>query len=262
VYRRLMSEPVELKTVPSMPGSINELISTNRRLRRPPSLSESFAWEPENVARAQAQLQPLMPHPEAIMGPVLVPTPHLSHWKHEKYTVELVIKLLLHITLISVFETLFYFLYVSSLENNGIIKTVGTFIDGAATGCKNMSSIEIEVVNDILGSFLNATEIVSAGNLEATERATYNKSISNQAWYYVGAVSALFGAAIVYVRVRKIDIAWKVVILENVAMVCLLALYELMFFDTIIYPYEPISTKEIGRNAIQELQQQCGLLTA
>lgn len=259
-----MSEPIELKTVPSMPGSINELISTNRKLRRPPSLSESFAWEPENIARVQALAlaQPLLPIPE--VGTAIVPAAldnKPTPWKYEKYTVELVIKLLLHITLISVFETLFYFLYVSSLENNGIIKTVGTFINGAAAGCKNMSSIEIEVVNDILGSFLNASQIVAAGNLEAAERATYNKNISNQSWYYVGGVSALFSAALVYVRARKIDVAWKVVILENVAMVCLLALYELMFFDTIIYPYEPISTKEIGRNAIQELQQQCGLLT-
>jgi hypothetical protein len=54
-----MSEPIELRTVDSMPGSMNEFISINKRLRRPPSLSESFAWEPDNVARAMQQ--PLMP---------------------------------------------------------------------------------------------------------------------------------------------------------------------------------------------------------
>jgi hypothetical protein len=39
-----------------------------------------------------------------------------------------------------------------------------------------------------------------------------------------------------------------------------LALYELMFFNTIIYPYHPISTEEIERNAIEKLQGSCGIL--
>lgn len=252
----MTAEPIELKTVDSMPGSMNEFVSTTKRLRRPPSLSESFAWEPENVARAMQQ--PLVPPPPEEQ--VVTPPPLLQHWKYEQYACELIIKLLLHISLISVFETLFYFLYVSALENNGIIKTVGTFIDGAAEGCKNMTAVEIQLVNDLLEPFLNATQIVAAGNQEEAARATYNKSISNQAWYYVGALSGIFILAIAYVKKRKIAIVWRAIVLENVAMVCLLALYELMFFDTIIYPYEPISTKEIGRNAVQKLQNICGLL--
>lgn len=250
-----MTEPIELRTVDSMPGSMNEFISTNKRLRRPPSLSESFAWEPENVARAMQQ--PLMPLPEEL---VEAAPPPLKHWKYEQYACELTIKLLLHISLISVFETLFYFLYVSALENNGIIKTVGAFINGAADGCKNITPLEIQLVDDLLEPFLNASQIIAAGNQEEVARATYNKSISNQAWYYVAGLAGIFILAIGYVKKRKIAIAWRPIILENVAMVCLLALYELMFFDTIIYPYEPISTNEIGRNAVQKLQNACGLL--
>ena len=250
-----MTEPIELRTVDSMPGSMNEFISTNKRLRRPPSLSESFAWEPENVARAMQQ--PLVPLPEEL---VEAAPPPLKHWKYEQYACELTIKLLLHISLISVFETLFYFLYVSALENNGIIKTVGAFINGAADGCKNITPLEIQLVDDLLESFLNASQIIAAGNQEEAARASYNKNISNQAWYYVAGLAGIFIVAIGYVKKRKIAIAWRPIILENVAMVCLLALYELMFFDTIIYPYEPISTNEIGRNAVQKLQNACGLL--
>lgn len=250
-----MTEPIELKTVDSMPGSMNEFISTNKRLRRPPSLSESFAWEPENVARAMQQ--PLMPLPEEF---VEAAPPPLKHWKYEQYACELTIKLLLHISLISVFETLFYFLYVSALENNGIIKTVGAFINGAADGCKNITPLEIQLVDDLLEPFLNASQIIAAGNQEEVARATYNKSISNQAWYYVAGLAGIFIVAIGYIKKRKIVISWGPIILENVAMVCLLALYELMFFDTIIYQYEPISTNEIGRNAVQKLQNVCGLL--
>jgi hypothetical protein len=42
--------------------------------------------------------------------------------------------------------------------------------------------------------------------------------------------------------------------------VLLLALYELMFLNTIIYPYEPISTAEIEQNAVEALQGACGVL--
>ena len=45
---------------------------------------------------------------------------NINHYKYEKQIISTLIKLLLHITLISIFETLFYFLYVSSIENNGI----------------------------------------------------------------------------------------------------------------------------------------------
>jgi hypothetical protein len=259
--------PVELKNVESMPGSINQLISTNKRLKRPPSLSESFAWTPENIERANRI--PLISSSERLNilqeeapdSPVdLVAIPSITYLKYEKPVVEVIIKLLFHITLISIFETLFYFLYVSSLENDGIEKTVNTFINGAANGCKNISPIQIEIIDDLLEPYINATQVIQNGNNAEISRISYNKGISNIAWGYVGGVMGLFLLMVLYAKLRKIEIKWKVVILENSAMVALLALYELMFFNTIIYPYHPISTDEIGRNAIETLQGACGIL--
>jgi hypothetical protein len=40
----------------------------------------------------------------------------------------------------------------------------------------------------------------------------------------------------------------------------MLAIYEYMFFSTIIMPYLPISAEEIERNIVYELQNECGLL--
>lgn len=260
----MAEEPVELKTVESMPGSINALVSTNKRLRRPPSLSESFAWTPENIERAN--LVPLIPSSEKLsVLPEEVPPPTspepTKHFKYEKQIVEVVIKLLLHITLIGIFETLFYFLYVSSLENNGIEKTVNTFINNAATSCTNLSYLEIQVIDTILNPFINASQVIMKGNSEEIERMEYNGEISKRAWAYVGGLMGLFVLVTGYIIKRKIPVNWRYIILENVGMVVLLALYELMFFNTIIYPYEPISTDEIARNAIQKLQISCGILT-
>lgn len=48
----MAEKPIELKNVESMPGSINELLSINKRLKRPASLSDSFTFTPENIGRA------------------------------------------------------------------------------------------------------------------------------------------------------------------------------------------------------------------
>jgi len=255
----------ELKSVATMPGSINELISINRRLRRPPSLSESFAWTPENIERAYSiPLLPPQPDSEHVNEeePQEEPQEHKSnHLKqYEQIIVEVTVKLLLHITLISVFETIFYFFYVSSLENNGIEKTVNTFINGAANNCKNMTPQEIDIVNYFLSQYINATQVIQIGNSEELQRTSYNQSIINIAWSYVGALLGISLLTLGYIKKRRIIIQWKYIITENLAMVSLLALYELMFFDTIIYNYKPISTDEIARNAVEKLQGTCGIL--
>ena len=252
----------ELKTVDSMPGSINELISTNNRLKRPPSLSESFAWTPENIARAN--LIPLISSAERLEGGQedieQVAEPSIKYWKYEKQIVEVFIKLLLHIVLISIFETLFYFLYVSSLENNGIVTTVNTFINEAVTNCMNISPLEIQIIDDFLEPYINASQVISEGDNAGIQRMIYNELISRRAWAYVGGLMGLFSVLTVYIRCRRIKINWGYIIFENTSMVLLLALYELMFFNTIIYPYEPISTDEISRDAIRKFQGSCGIL--
>lgn len=252
----------ELKTVDSMPGSINELISTNNRLKRPPSLSESFAWTPENIARANRI--PLISLSDKVdiddICPVVVAEPSIKYWKYEKPIVEVFIKLLLHIVLISIFETLFYFLYVSSLENNGIETTVNTFINDAVTNCMNLSPLEIQVIDDFLDPYINATQVIATGNNAGIQRMIYNELVSRRAWAYVGGLMGLFMALTVYIRCRRIKINWWYIIFENTSMVVLLALYELMFFNTIIYSYEPISTDEISRDAIRKFQGSCGIL--
>jgi hypothetical protein len=249
----------ELKSVDSMPGSINEFIMTNKRLKRPPSLSDSFAFTPENIARANRI--PLIPSSERLdVLPEEIEASYPKLWKYEQQIVEVAVKLLFHITLISIFETLFYFLYVSSLENNGIEKTVNTFINGATEGCKNMTNVEIQLVDDLLEPYINSTAIIISGNDVESSRIIYNTMIMNRSWFYVAGLSGLFIVLLGYIRLRKIKILWLSMSLENVAMVILLALYELMFFNTIIYQYEPVSTEEIGRNAIEKLQDSCGIL--
>jgi len=185
---------------------------------------------------------------------------NIIHWRYEKGALEVCIKLLLHITLISIFETLFYFLYVSSLENSGIEWTVNTFINDALNGCKSLNSTQIQKMNDILEKYIDASHIINTGNLQQSIRILYNDNISIRAWVYIGGCVSLFLMVFTYIKCRRIKIGWTYIILENTAMVTILGLYEFIFFNTIIYPYQPLSSDEIERNAIQQLQKVCGLL--
>jgi len=179
---------------------------------------------------------------------------------YEQQIVATLIKLLLHITLISIFETLFYFLYVSSLENNGIENAINTFINGAIEDCYNMTSEQIEVVDNILESYINASDVIQKGKIEEITRYKYNNHISNIAWGYVSGLAGVFVILSVYTRVRKIKINWKNVVLENLTMVILLGLYELLFFNTIVHKYLPISTEELAEGAIEKIQSACRVL--
>ena len=185
---------------------------------------------------------------------------NINHYKYEKQIISTLIKLLLHITLISIFETLFYFLYVSSLENNGIEKAINTFINGAIEDCYNMTSEQIEVVDNILESYINASDVIQKGKIEEITRYKYNNHISNIAWGYVSGLAGVFVILSVYTRVRKIKINWKNVVLENLTMVILLGLYELLFFNTIVHKYLPISTEELAEGAIEKIQSACRVL--
>jgi hypothetical protein len=186
--------------------------------------------------------------------------PKIVHLKYEKQIVETFFKMLLHITMISIFETLFYFLYVSSLEDNGIIQTLNTFINEVVSQCRNLTPIQIDIVDDLLEPYINATQIIQQGGLEEVARDKYNRGIAVRAWIYVGCLLGLLVITTVYIKLRRIEIKWRSIILENVTMVLMLALYELMFFNTIIYPYHPISADEIAKNAVITLQDQCGIL--
>jgi hypothetical protein len=186
---------------------------------------------------------------------------NINHYKYEKQIVATLIKLLFHITLISIFETLFYFLYVSSLENNGIENAINTFINAAIEDCYNMSVEQIEVIDNVLETYINASDVIQKGNTEELVRHKYNKHILNIAWGYVSGLAGVFVILSVYTRVRKIKINWKNVVLENFAMVILLGLYELLFFNTIVHKYLPISTEELAQGAVEKLQTACRVLT-
>lgn len=280
----MFSQYVELKDIPSLQGSINVIVSNQNYVRRPPSLSESYAWEPKNIERALAsnyessaslnilergdESSPQNPKsPQSPQSPQSPNNPQNTIFVHESNSFKIVLldnifRFLFHLTLISIFETVFFFFYVSTLEDNGIINTTNSIIEKVINSCSKFSNTEKEIANDILSLFVNESVIISNGISSEIERIIYNKKLYNRAWIYMGTLSGTLGffLIIIYVCNQTHFIKWRVLILENIGLVFMLALYEYMFFSTIIIPYLPITGAEIEKNTIQELQSTCGLL--
>jgi len=229
-------------------GSLNLLASPRVNMRRPLSLSESWSETDFNIERTSV-----------FFPPKLVEIVE-SDTTCEPWLVNIGLRFLFHITLISIFETIFFFLYISRLEDNGILSTINYFVSSIVTSCSNMTAEEREISNRFLQLFLNTSQIATQSESALLERTLFNNNLLQRSWIYVGLVSILFVGLAIYSRVRRISIHWKSLIFENIGLVTLLAAYEFMFFTTIIMPFRPISAQELSENAILQIQTTCGLL--
>jgi hypothetical protein len=241
----------ELKEVAELQGSVNAMISDIRKGKRPPSLSESWAGTADNIERAQAFLVPPVPESQELEEPrvscvscVSCVSPHL-----------LLISFLFHIALISVFETLFFFFYVSTLENAGILKTVGSFTKTLLQDCQNLGPEGRQVVEWVVAPYVNATE--ERGAVAAQRRASVNHELVLLSWYYVIGLVAAFLVAAGTGYYRRLPIPWRRLLLENCGLVFLLGLFEGLFFTTIVYPYLPVTSQEIAASTVSQLRITC-----
>jgi hypothetical protein len=270
------SDYKEMSGVASMPGSLNKIIVEIHRFKRPPSLSESFAWTPDNIERAERTSTlrdstfSLIALDEKQISPTATPVGEaqrssssvvsISEDTYEFFIINLILRFLFHIVLISIFETVFFFIYVSTLEDNGIIKTVNALTGNIVNSCKNLTAIEVDIVDFFLEPFLNATTTAQQASQTLATRTLYNNSLFRNAWLYVGGFSVLFLIGVAYATCRKIRIRWRTLVFENIGLVVMLALYEYMFFSTVIFLFTPISGQEIANNFVMELQDTCHLL--
>jgi hypothetical protein len=249
----------ELKELPALSGSLNSIVSEQYRMRRPPSLSESCAWTELNLERRSTHFI-IKENPSESQGIEHRETKIPTTQSYECFFVINGLRFLFHITLISVFETVFFFLYISTLEDSGITKTIDYFINSAVDSCKNFTQEEIVISNTILQSLFNTTQIALQANSAYMYRLSFNHVLFKQSWVYVGVLGCSFLILTAYSRIRSIPVQWLPLILENLGLVFLLAAYEYMFFSTIIFPFKPLSAEEISESALQKLNTTCGLL--
>jgi hypothetical protein len=117
-------------------------------------------------------------------------------------------------------------------------------------------------VNDILILFINSTNIENDANESFIDRRDYDKNLQIQAWMYVIGLISFVSILSVVARMRRINIYWKKIFIENLILIILLGLYEYFFFKTIIYNYKSLSFSELNGYIVSQLQDDCGLFNS
>lgn len=211
-------------------------------LLRPPSYSDSFlVLQQPTLAPLDVPLSAVRPRFDFV-------------WWYEKC-----VSLMIHISLISLFETVFFFQFISKSEDSGILKTIDGYVDAVADSCAAWPANVTAVVNDLLAALVNVQNLTAASQVAATGRNSYNKNLQIQSWLYFVGITVLTGAASGWAIWKKYKFHWQRVLIENVATVSLLGVYEFVFFRTIIYNYVSLSMPEIDLHIVTILQGACGL---
>lgn len=236
--------------------------------KRPPSYSDSFI---ELGTYKALDSKPLVINiPETyesspVETPVLVRLATISAapaaWITCEKICESLLRFLFHITLISIFETVFFFHFVSKDEDTGILGTTNFYTNSILDRCAKFSYNETAVINYLIGPYVNASAIINAGLVAGSQRTAFNASLNALSWTYVGILAGLMGGVTAVSVWRKYKIHWIYIVTENIVLVTMLGLYEFMFFETIIKKYTVESPQEISGLFVQGLQQRCGLLT-
>jgi len=178
---------------------------------------------------------------------------------------------IMHLSLISLFEIIFFFTIVVSFENNSFTRLIDNLSNPLINICQKLNSTEKELLANIINSYINITNIDNDALNSKQLRYTNNNIILGIAWTYFGVITGLSLLACIIslfnfsfltkekilnettepliimnkIQIYKKHISIIKIIIDNIIMIILLGLYEYLFFKTIILKYLPISDNEL-----------------
>jgi len=159
----------------------------------------------------------------------------------------------LHLLLISLFETLFYFYYISKEEDEAIVENLLELTNTISKKCNILPiNYRIEIL-EILEN-LNNTEYLNAFNLRQIE----NQKLFNYSMTYIYAfivIVIILGIVLGYVHNNRLK--WKLMIFDTLIMIIILGIFEYNFFINIVKKYTPITKEELEYNIEKQIIRNC-----
>ena len=160
-----------------------------------------------------------------------------------------------HLSLISLFETIFFWNFISKSEDQALINVINGYTAGIVSSCRNLTVPDKNVVAGLIALLLNQTMAADVSAID--KRNAFNLILIRTSWTYFGGITALFAGLSVSNYMCKNAVNWQNLIMENLTLVALLGLYEWMFFSTIVLKYQSISIQELDGLVINELLAAC-----
>ena len=173
--------------------------------------------------------------------------------------VEYLLRFLMHLSLISFFETLFFFQFVSVDEDRGIDSIATFYTNKVLSVCANFTTEEKAIADYFLQKY-NTSSLINDGLDAAAGRIEKNHNLNIKSWVYFGGLSSFLLLLVGFSRYKKYKIRWVYIIVENCIFVTMLGLYEFMFFESIIKNYLTLTPAELTGQFITGLESTCGLV--
>ena len=215
---------------------------------RPISYSESHM----HIPRIQDRLEPLL-LPSTIE---VIELPD-REWSWVKTAHAYAMRFSLHLALISLFETIFFWHFISQSEDTALISLVNTYAQRVLEGCATMTGAQRIAVRDVFDLFINQTLVDANSAVALTNRNTFNGILIRNSWVYFGSLVALFASTTAVGLYNRFPINWRAILLENLTLVTLLGFYEWMFFSTVVLQYQATSIQELDSMVVDNIQLQC-----
>ena len=132
-----------------------------------------------------------------------------------------------HIVLLSIFETFFFWYFVGPTEDRGLLDLVNSYVGATLNECPTWNATERLVLEAFLGLLLNRTEIDAAGAASSARRGAFNAGLLRNSWLYVGGLTLLLlflSALSVRRRGGLRSLPWALIVGENLALIVMLGL--------------------------------------
>jgi len=177
---------------------------------------------------------------------------------HIEYSLNKLIMFMQHLFLITMFELVFFFNYVTKFEDGALIGVFNSLTSSIINSCSSLNNQSKIFVDDIFKMFVNTTQVNENAINAYNSRIVVNNNLMTKAiLYFIGVLSInilLISGNRCTIN-KKIN--YKEIIIDNFIMISLLGIYEYIFFTNIVFKYLSISNDEILQNFQNKFISSC-----
>ena len=163
------------------------------------------------------------------------------------FILEYLIRFTVHIVLLALFESIFFWSFVSVSEDDALQKLVDGYVGSTLDSCPSWNASQRFIVTALTDLLINVTTVDAQGAAAQVARDAYNAVLFRNSWLYFGGLGGLLAALCAIAVLKRRKMPWGHIVAENLVLILMLGLYELAFFKTIVLKYQAVSGAELVR---------------
>jgi hypothetical protein len=179
---------------------------------------------------------------------IRIPDKKLSDYFFKRF-----LMFIIHLSLIALFEIIFFFIVISNYENSIFINLVTSFTNPLVQKCPELTYQEKLGITDVVNLLLNITTLGPESDKSLKERNDHNYKFLVYSWLYFTGLVLISLTLIAANFLKKKKVKLIKVFIDNLFMIALLGAYEYLFFKTIILNYYVINNVELTKYIFENL---------